>query len=55
MDVYVSTVAGDPRDPPLMRMQMEYPHLSKSHNKWVCRKFRHGRILLTRLKPTEII
>ncbi len=36
-------------------MQMEVPSSLKSHNKWVCRKIRHGRFLLTRAKPTEIM
>src|SRR5690242_16508637 len=44
-----------PRDPALMRMQMEVPSSLEKHNKWVCHKSDTGRFLLTRAKPTEIM
>ena len=38
MDVCVPPLRDRPRDPALMRMQMEVPLSLRSHNKWVCRK-----------------
>ena len=48
MDMDISTVADSPRDPALMRMQMEVPSSRESHNKWVCR--RHGTSFAKALK-----
>ena len=44
-----------PRDPALMRMQMEVPSSLEKPQYVGLPQIRHGRFLLTRAKPTEIM
>jgi hypothetical protein len=44
-----------PRDPALMRMQMEVPWSLEKPQYVGLPQIRHGRFLLTRAKPTEIM
>jgi hypothetical protein len=55
MDVDIPPLRDSPREPALMRIQMEVPSSLEKPRQVGLPQIRDGRFLLTRAKPTEIM